>query len=402
MAFDRINKLKKNKIKLFWIRALMNVKMLNIVMSIFYVHRGIQLHEIFYLSIIWGATNLLTEIPSSYMADQWGRKKTILLGIIGILMYWIFYFFADSFFLFAVGTIWYALSFSMISGTDQALLYDSERELKQTKQSLKTFGTFSAASNIFKVFATLIGVIIAKDLIESQFQILISIDVIVTVAALGLGYTLVEANHKIDVEKIESGVMIDAINLLKKNKLLLRAILGRVILFTGSLVLFHYYQVFFVGMGLPLLALGIGFSLMHASAGLFKHYGLKYIPKKRVRFWIDIANWIEVLSLLFFLLAWVTLPNPYLLYTIYLIFVFFSVVRNPLYNELYHGYMKSYNRATAVSLTNLLKNVFDIPLLFISGMLIQYNIIAPYVFVACLAFIVVLFLRVGGSKYSQI
>ncbi|MBT3817359.1 MAG: MFS transporter [Candidatus Magasanikbacteria bacterium] len=398
----RQEKLKKNGKKLFWIKALMNVKMVNIVMSLFYVHRGLELNEIFYLSMIWAITSFITEVPSSYLADHLGRKKTMMLGIVSNLMYWVFFFFADSFFLFAIAMVWYAMSFAMISGTDEALLYDSEKELEQTDTTLQKLGTYAAANNVFKIFASIIGVVIAKNLIEGQFQILIGIDVVATLIALGIGLTLIEARHKMDVEEIESGVMFDAFNLIRKSPIIMRAMMSKVIIFTASLTLFHYYQVFFTDTGLPLLILGIGFALMHTAAAIFKHFIAKHVPPKYLNMAIDGINILTVLLLICFVIVWVIWPNPYMLYAIFLVYVFLTVARNPLYAEFFHKKSKSYNRATTMSLVNFLKNIFDIPILFIAGILITYNIIAPYIFAIVLGLLVITFSRLSYKHTSSI
>ena len=47
----------------------MNVKIINIALSIFYLSRGITLTEIFYLSIIWGITNIVFDEKLEQVAD---------------------------------------------------------------------------------------------------------------------------------------------------------------------------------------------------------------------------------------------------------------------------------------------------------------------------------------------
>ena len=51
-----------------------------------------------------------------------------------------FYFIADSFLLFAAGVAWYACSIALFSGTKEALIYDSARELGKEAESLQKLG----------------------------------------------------------------------------------------------------------------------------------------------------------------------------------------------------------------------------------------------------------------------
>jgi MFS family permease len=162
-------KLARNPKLLFWIKALKNVKVLSIVISLFYLHRGLSLSQIFYLSIVWAVTNLLFEIPSSYMADKWGRKKTLFVGAASFLFYWVVLLVGASFWVFAFAIFLYAFSFACFSGTDDALLYDTKKEFDKEAETLDSFGKYQSAKSLFKIVAPILGALIAKDLVEWQF-----------------------------------------------------------------------------------------------------------------------------------------------------------------------------------------------------------------------------------------
>jgi hypothetical protein len=74
MILERKIKLEKNFFKIFFINALLNIKMINIVLSLFYVYRGLELSDIFYLGIVYSIAVLLSEVFSSYLADSFGRR----------------------------------------------------------------------------------------------------------------------------------------------------------------------------------------------------------------------------------------------------------------------------------------------------------------------------------------
>ncbi|PIR77578.1 MAG: MFS transporter, partial [Candidatus Magasanikbacteria bacterium CG10_big_fil_rev_8_21_14_0_10_38_6] len=69
--------LRRNIFLLFWAKALMTMGVINIVIVLFYIHRGVSVSEVFYLSVVWSLAMFVVEIPSSYLADRWGRKKTL-------------------------------------------------------------------------------------------------------------------------------------------------------------------------------------------------------------------------------------------------------------------------------------------------------------------------------------
>ncbi len=375
----------------------MNVKVINVVMSLFYLHRGLALADIFYLAMIWSITNLLFEIPSSYMADKWGRKKTILLGVFAGLMYWVFYLVAQSFFMFAVGVVWYAFSIALLSGTKEALLYDSARELGKEKESLGKLGNFHSAMSFFKIFSPLIAVFIAKDLSEAQFSFVIGIDIVASLLALFLTSRLIEANHYVDVEETESGVIVDAWRLLTQNSMLLRGILSRVGIFIAFLITWHYYQAFFVDLGLSLAVLGIGWSLNHLMIFLVHRYMGRLIAPRHVPITIDAINIIYTTLILLFVVLYVLHPHPYVLYPIFIFSVSIQGWRKPLFSEFFNKQSKSYNRATTLSLSNFMKSMLDIPIVLLAAFLIERDTIYPYILSLTLCLVVITFFRLHRS-----
>ena len=70
----------RNPRLLFWGRAMLDIKMLSAIIVLFYECRGLDLKQVFWLSIIWSVAAVLTEIPSGILADRLGRKKTLILG----------------------------------------------------------------------------------------------------------------------------------------------------------------------------------------------------------------------------------------------------------------------------------------------------------------------------------
>src|SRR3989344_4964362 len=78
---NRIARLKNNPKNLFWIQALLNVKAINVLSTLFYLSRGLTLEQVLITPVVWSMTSIIFETPSSYLADKWGRKKTIILGL---------------------------------------------------------------------------------------------------------------------------------------------------------------------------------------------------------------------------------------------------------------------------------------------------------------------------------
>ena len=78
---QRIKGLKLNKRLMFGTRFFIELKTLNAVIQLFYLSRGLDLGQIIYLSLVWTVTSFLCDVPSSFLADKFGRKKLIIAGI---------------------------------------------------------------------------------------------------------------------------------------------------------------------------------------------------------------------------------------------------------------------------------------------------------------------------------
>lgn len=391
---NRKQQLRNNFRNIYWVQALTSIRLFAMVSSLFYVSRGLDISQIFYLGIIWSAANVLSEVPSSYMADRWGRKPTIVVGILLALACWCIYLVGSTFLHFALAIAAFGMSYAMFSGTDEALLYDSAKELGEEKShGLKRLATYHSAKRVLKIASPIIAVLIARDLSPWQFQMIIILDLLTVLIALFFGLRLVEADHKMNVRDVESSILHDAVTLLKSEKELLRTILNRLLPFIGSLMIWMYMQVFFTDLGVSLLAIGIGWSLMQLGSYLLM---TRVIPKYKGEetLAINFMTNITVVLTAAFLFAFFLLDSPLLLFALFALYAMFEVSRNPLYSSYFNKHIRSFNRATTLSLTNLLKALIDIPLLLLMAYLVQFGLIVPYIIAFWMCGAAAIFFRV--------
>jgi MFS family permease len=97
----------------------------------YFLSLGLSMEEIFQLQAVFGLAVAVMEVPSGYLCDLWGRKRTLCLGTfcggIGFSLLWI----ADSYWSLLVYQLVLALSASLVSGTDISILYDLLKERNQ-------------------------------------------------------------------------------------------------------------------------------------------------------------------------------------------------------------------------------------------------------------------------------
>ena len=92
---------------------------------------GLSMSQVMQTQALFALTIALCEVPSGYIADLWGRRNAILVGSGLNALGFFSLLWADSFVDFLVYEFILGIGFSLISGADLALLYDTEVYLQK-------------------------------------------------------------------------------------------------------------------------------------------------------------------------------------------------------------------------------------------------------------------------------
>src|SRR5210317_775949 len=88
------------------------------IVALFYNENGLDELDIYLLQAIYSLSVVIMEIPSGYMADIVGRKKTLVLGgVLGTLGF-VIYSISSSFLGFLIAEVTLGIGGSFISGAD--------------------------------------------------------------------------------------------------------------------------------------------------------------------------------------------------------------------------------------------------------------------------------------------
>lgn len=401
MTEERKKKLERNFSLMFWVQAFINFKLMNLVSTLFYVHRGLTLSEVFYTAIVFSVTNIIFEIPSSYLADKWGRKKTIILAMVFAVLSCLVQIIAFDFYSFIVSFIFLAISFACMSGTDIALIYDTNKELGNEDKSLSKLGNYFSARQLFKIFTPIIAAFIAKDLLEWQFMLILAVDIFVLVIAFILVLRITEPNHRMDLEKVEAGALLDAFKLIRTNWKLSKVIIGKTITFTSAFMIWRFHQQFLLDLGVSLIILGISWGVFNLITFIFNQYVVKFFSAKALSHRINLLNYLLALVSFVLLMFILIFPNPYILLILICGFIMTEVIRSPFYSELFNKISFSHNRATTLSMMNFLKSIFDVPILLLAAFLIGINVSYVFVLSFILCLVTITFLRVPENLFKK-
>jgi MFS family permease len=361
--------LRLNKRLMFFTRLFLELKSLNAVIQLFYLSRGLTISQIVYLSLVWSATVLLCDVPSSFLADKFGRKKLIFAGILLTSLQTFLMFFASGFstfvFLYVIG----AMGYSFFMGADHALIYDSLKELKEQSGANRVAGKYFASTSLAKIFVPFIGSLIAKDLLPWQFIILIGIDFAGSIISMIVATRLTEPKISVKAQE-EFGVIRAGIKTILSDKTLFKIAMNKIIMFQAAFVYWRIYQVFLKGEGMPVVYLGAVYLFFQTT--LF----LAFWNAERLQKMIGIMNFVwgpQILGFAAVILSMVS-HNFLVLFLSAGALLVVGTVRDPFFMSQIQARLKSFNRATTTSTLNTIKNISDIPLILLIGYLAGVNI----------------------------
>jgi MFS family permease len=150
------------------------------VITLFWKKHGLTLLDIFLLQAIFAIAIAILEIPTGYIGDQLGRKKTLLLSCCIVAGGWIFYSFSTTFWQFITAEIILGLGLSFFSGTDTSLVYESLSACQETESFTKIQGRQMGLGHIAEAVSALSGGFLAA-------LLPIPVLMIFTSCAIGIG-----------------------------------------------------------------------------------------------------------------------------------------------------------------------------------------------------------------------
>ena len=154
-------KLHPNIIRLYFIKISKWFMLFMPIVVPFYESNGLLMKDIMVLQAIYSISIVILEIPSGYLADVWGRKRTLILGafmgVTGFSIYSISHGFSG----FLVAEIILGIGSSCVSGADSAMLYDSLMERKKEERYSRYEGRITSLGNFAEAGAAILGGLLA-------------------------------------------------------------------------------------------------------------------------------------------------------------------------------------------------------------------------------------------------
>ena len=122
---------------------------------------GLGATQILLVQAIFSAASVLFEVPSGYLADVLGRRSALLIGAVGMAAGMAAYGLATSFWQFAGAEVVLAFGYSLFSGTESALIYDTLKAESREAEYTRIEGKAEAWTRVGTATAAVAGGLLA-------------------------------------------------------------------------------------------------------------------------------------------------------------------------------------------------------------------------------------------------
>lgn len=326
-------------------------------------YKGLNLIEIGLLESIFHITGIIFEIPTGAFADLLGRKRTIILGRVAFLISCTIMLLADSFLGFAIAFIIQAFSYNLNSGSEEALLYDTLKQIKSEDKYTKISGRISLIIEISQGLAVFIGGVLA----EKSYTLSYIMAILVGLCALAVAF----AFREVDVIKENNDVSVikhfkECKAILKGNKLVIKFLMYYPIVFAISTTTYFYGQRIFSDLGLSKINISIIFLINGAVSAIGALLSERFEKKLSERNYVLIP-----LSMAGAIIGF-AISSGILAMAMFWISSFFVASLYPIaYNKL-NGMIPSKQRATILSVDSMVNSLSMIIIFPVVGCIGEY------------------------------
>lgn len=228
-----------------WQRCINNVILFNflnnmsferVLWVIYLLDKNLSLVEVGIVQSILNISMFIFEFPTGFLGDRYGRKTSIFLGNLMKIIYLTIFLFGNNFYQFCMGSIFYGLGLTFISGSDDALIYDNLKSLNKEDK----YNDILSKISFISVLGLLISIYFGGILEKKSLSLIFIVGIIVRIVTLIFIFFIKECPYLIEEEKPKFIDMKASVNFFKTNKVLLYFLL------TSSIFIsfFSVYELF--------------------------------------------------------------------------------------------------------------------------------------------------------------
>lgn len=218
--------------------------------------KGLSMSEILQTQAIFALTVAMFEVPSGYLADVYGRKVTLIASAVLMLLGYACLYSAQTFTDFLVFEVVMGVALSLSSGSDMAMLFDSQLALQKLNSKFKlpaTVGRLVAFTSLSEGIAAIVASVLFLVLdVELAFEWILALQLLFGLPPLIITLTLVEPPRTIKSSSHQENARSIATTLIYGDRLVLWIAVATVVFGLFAMFAFWTYQRFWELEGVPI------------------------------------------------------------------------------------------------------------------------------------------------------
>lgn len=350
---------------MYFIKLVFNMHFIAAVLVPFYTDwGGIRFSQILFLNAAFMFFIFLLEVPTGTIADFFGRKISMTLACVVNIAGTLLYISYPDFYVFLTAEFIWAVALTLMSGANEAFVYDSLIELGRTEMSKKIFSRMESFKLSGILSGALLGGVIAKfGGLRAPFLMM---TIPFGIAGL-LTLSLKEPDRHQPREKASyKALLLNGLRFFAGSKILRILTLDMVIVLALSWLIIWFYQAILLKVGVDIVWFGGVHSLMCVTQIIIiQNSGtLERLlrGKKRLLFWGAFLSGAGLI-----LLGAVEYV-PIIIFAI-LLTAGFGLSRTPLFTSYLNKFIPSDKRATVLSVTSMFSTLGRAGVSILAGLL---------------------------------
>lgn len=372
--------------------VLMNsVFILPVILPFYREELGLTFHDFLIGESLFAAAVIFWDVPAGYLADKWGRKKTLILGAGLMAVSYTLLLMATGFWsaLFAQGAI--GVAYATVSGANSALLYDSLLSVGRESEYRKREGFRFALQLYSCAIACIVGGYLYT--IDHHLPLIVEI-FFITCGCISACFFIEPPRHKVQsVHHPLKDIRDTLVYVLHGHREIAQLVLLMVIVFSTTKICMWGIQAYAEELKISEVYNGWIISAVMLCGGLSGHFGHKILPNLR--------GAMALQSLVIFLVAILLIAGFSISFVGIVALGLEAFVYGfgmPRATETINNLVDSSRRATVLSTANLASALGFVPLSQVFGAVTDYAGISS----ALISYAAILLVLLGVTKIIAI
>jgi MFS family permease len=333
--------------------------------------RGFSLSQVTLIDVPFWFSIIFLQIPAAALADRFGRKPVLIASALALAAAITFFGLATNFWLILLSYLVWGIGFSLLSGTESAFIYDTLKGLGRESEYPRVYGRGWAVATAAMVAGTLLGAPVA-DATSLPFPIVVSGGLAAVACFAALAFK--EPAPELRTHHLPYGRIIgQSLSIVRHRPAVRYGILYFGLITVGSIGPIFFFQPFLLEHGVGLADVGFWQTPMRVAAiagALGAHRLMTELGERRIFYLMPAALVGSYALLALWDSSWAQAGFSMLNFVV--------VLSLPTITGYLNRRLPSEQRATVISLTNLVRSAILIPSAPLLGALADSSLSAAF------------------------